>query len=110
MRTPLNRVSRRGRITVIVLAIVFLLFTLLDRVVDAWTDWLWFSEVKYTQVFTGVLVTRLVLFLLFGLGMGLFVAANLYLAYRLRPLLRPHSPEQHTLERYRMILVPRFGT
>jgi uncharacterized membrane protein (UPF0182 family) len=110
MRTPLTRVSRRGRITVVVLAVVFLLFTLLDRVVDAWTDWLWFSEVRYTQVFTGVLVTRLVLFLLFGLGMGLFVAANMYLAYRLRPLLRPHSAEQHTLERYRMVLVPRFGT
>jgi uncharacterized membrane protein (UPF0182 family) len=110
MRAPLSRVSRRGRVTVVVLAVVFLLFTLLDRVVDAWTDWLWFSEVKYTQVFTSVLTTRLVLFALFGAGLGLFVGANLYLAYRLRPLLRPHSAEQHSLERYRMLLVPRFGT
>jgi uncharacterized membrane protein (UPF0182 family) len=109
MRTPLGRVSRRGRVTVIVLVIVFLLFTLFDRVVEAWTDWLWFSEVHYTQVFSGVLVTRLVLFALFGLGMALVVGANLYLAYRLRPLLRPHSAEQHTLERYRMLLVPHFG-
>jgi len=110
MRTPLGRVSRRGRVTVAVLAVVFLLFTVFDRVVDAWTDWLWFSEVHYTQVFKGVLTTRLALFVLFGLGMALFVAGNLYLAYRLRPLLRPHSAEQHTLERYRMLLVPRFGT
>jgi uncharacterized membrane protein (UPF0182 family) len=42
--------------------------------------------------------------------MTLIVGGNLYLAYRLRPLLRPHSPEQATLERYRMVLTPRIGT
>ena len=41
MRTPLSRVSRRGRVTIAVLAVVFILFSLLDRVVGAWTDWLW---------------------------------------------------------------------
>ncbi len=110
MRTPLSRVNRRGRVTVAVLAAVFLLFTLFDRVIDAWTDWLWFDEVKYRQVFTGVLSTKLALFALFGVGMGVFIAANLYLAYRLRPLLRPHSLEQQTLDRYRLLLTPRIGT
>jgi uncharacterized membrane protein (UPF0182 family) len=93
-------------VTIVVLAVVFIIFTLFDRVVDAWTDWLWFSEVRKTQVFSGVLTTRLVLFALFALGFGLVVGGNLYLAYRLRPLLRPHSPEQHTLDRYRMLLLP----
>src|SRR5947209_8196601 len=99
MRTPLGRVSRRGRVTIVVLAVLFGLFTLLDRVVDAWTDWLWFSEAHYTRVFSGVLTTRIALFALFGLAVALVVGANLYLAYRLRPLLRPHSAEQHTLDR-----------
>jgi uncharacterized membrane protein (UPF0182 family) len=103
-------VNRRGRVTVVVLAALFLLFTLFDRVINVWTDWLWFGEVRYKQVFTGVLTTRIVLFVLFGLGMGLIVALNLYLAYRLRPLLRPHSIEQQTLDRYRMLLTPRIGT
>ena len=94
----------------IVLAAVFLLFTLFDRVIDIWTDWLWFDEVKYRSVFSGILSTRLTLFTLFGLGMALFVAVNLYLAYRLRPLLRPHSLEQQTLDRYRLLLTPRIGT
>jgi uncharacterized protein len=106
MRNPISRVSRRGRVTIAVLAVVFLLFTLFDRVIGAWTDWLWFKELKYTQVFSSILQTRLVLFFVFGLAVALVVAANLYLAYRMRPLLRPHSAEQHALDRYRLFLLP----
>lgn len=102
--------SRRGRVTIGVLIGVFVLFTLLGWGVNAWTDWLWFNEVRYTQVFTGVLATRLLLFLVVGVGMALIVAGNLWLAYRLRPRMRPHSAEQATLERYRMLLSPRLGT
>ncbi len=107
---PLPRMSRRGRVTVGVLVGVFVLFTLLGWGIDAYTDYLWFDEVKKTNVFSGVLLTQLVLFLVVGAAMTLVVAGNLYLAYRLRPLLRPHSAEQATLERYRMILAPRLGT
>ncbi|WP_433214936.1 UPF0182 family protein [Dactylosporangium sp. CS-047395] len=102
----MTRVSRRGRVTIAVLVVVFLLFTLFDRVVGAWADYLWFSEVKYTQVFTGVLTTRIWMFLIFGVAVGLVIAGNLYLAYRTRPLLRPHSAEQHALDRYRLFLLP----
>ncbi|MEV1157950.1 UPF0182 family protein [Micromonospora chokoriensis] len=108
--SPLPRMSRRGRVTIAVLVGVFVLFTLLGWGVQAWTDWLWFDEVRYTEVFTGVLLTRLVLFLAVGLGMAVIVGGNLWLAHRLRPRLRPHSLEQATLERYRMVLSPRLGT
>ncbi|MGW0431336.1 UPF0182 family membrane protein [Micromonospora sp. NPDC003197] len=108
--SPLPRMSRRGRVTIGVLIGVFLLFTLLGWGVQAWTDWLWFDEVAYTDVFTGVLVTRLLLFLAVGLGMAVLVGGNLWLAYRLRPMLRPHSIEQATLDRYRMVLSPRIRT
>ncbi|HEY0699299.1 MAG TPA: UPF0182 family protein, partial [Micromonospora sp.] len=108
--TPLPRMSRRGRVTIGVLFGVFLLLTLLGWGVQAWTDWLWFEEVDYTQVFSSVLLTRLLLFLAIGLGMAVVVGGNLWLAHRLRPGLRPHSPEQATLERYRMLLGPRTGT
>src|SRR3712207_1502666 len=108
--SPLPRMSRRGRVTVGVLVGVFLLFTLLGWGIDAYTDYLWFSEVDFTNVFSGVLLTKLTLFLVIGALMTLVIAGNLYLAYRVRPLLRPHSAEQATLERYRMILAPRLGT
>jgi uncharacterized protein len=109
MRTPLPRVGRRGRVTLIVLACVVLLFVFLGWLVNAWTDWLWFSEVHYTSVFTTLLWTRIGLFLVFGLVMALIVAANLWLAFRLRPMLRPSSAEQQALDRYRMLLTPHFG-
>lgn len=108
--SPLPRMSRRGRVTVGVLVGVFLLFTLLGWGIDAYTDYLWFNEVHFTNVFTGVLLTRLLLFVVIGVAIALVIAANLYLAYRLRPLLRPHSAEQATLERYRMVIGPRLGT
>src|SRR3954471_9190292 len=107
--SPLPRMSRRGRVTVGVLVGVFLLFTLLGWGIDAYTDLLWFREVHFTNVFESVLLTRLLLFLAVGLAVALILAVNLYLAYRLRPLLRPHSAGQATLERYRMILAPRLG-
>ncbi|GGK17140.1 UPF0182 protein [Pilimelia terevasa] len=107
---PLPRVNRRGRAGIVVVAGAFLLFTVLGWVVQAYTDWLWFDEVRFTDVFSRTLTTRTLLFLSFGLGMGAVVGANLYLAYRLRPLLRPHSDEQATLERYRMLLTPRIAT
>ncbi|WP_434741601.1 UPF0182 family membrane protein [Micromonospora sp. SH-82] len=107
--SPLPRMSRRGRVTIGVLVGVFLLFTLLSWGVQAWTDWLWFNEVDFTQVFTGMLFTRLLLFAVIGLAMGAIVGGNLWLAYRLRPSLRPHSAEQATLERYRMLLGRRVG-
>jgi uncharacterized protein len=109
VRNPISRVSRRGRVTIAVLAVVFLLFTLFDRVIGVWTDWLWFKELNYTQVFTGVLRTRLVMFLVVGIGVAVIVAVNLYLAYRMRPLLRPHSAEQNALDRYRQFLAPHMG-
>ncbi|MGI5214614.1 UPF0182 family membrane protein [Plantactinospora sp. CA-290183] len=107
--SPLPRMSRRGRVTIGVLLGVFLLLTLLGWGVQAWTDWLWFREVDYTGVFTGVLVTRILLFVAVGLAMALLVTGNMWLAHRLRPLLRPNSPEQATLERYRSVLGPRLG-
>jgi uncharacterized membrane protein (UPF0182 family) len=101
--------SRRAKVTTGVVIGVIVLFMLLGTIVDLWTEVLWYREVGYTQVFTGVLFTRIGLFLAVGLGMALIIGINLWLAYRLRPLLRPHSPEQASLERYRMLLTPRIG-
>ncbi|GAA2515374.1 UPF0182 family protein [Pilimelia columellifera] len=106
-RNPLPRVSRRGRATFIVGTAGFLIFSLISWAVRAYTDWLWFDEVRFTGVFGQVLSTRVALFLAVGAAMALVVGGNLYLAFRLRPLLRPHSEEQATLERYRMIMTPR---
>ncbi len=71
-----------------------------------WTDRLWFSSLEYGSVFSKMLGTRVVLFIVFGVLMGAFVAVNLFLAYRFRPLFRPASLEQASLDRYREVVEP----
>ncbi|HEU4511752.1 MAG TPA: UPF0182 family protein [Nocardioidaceae bacterium] len=71
-----------------------------------WTDRLWFRSLDYGSVFTKLLGTRILLFVVFGLVMGVFVGLNLFLAYRFRPLFRPASLEQASLDRYRQVVDP----
>jgi uncharacterized membrane protein (UPF0182 family) len=87
----------------VVLAVVLLLGGV---VVSLITDLLWFRSVDYTQVFTTVLTTRLLLFVGFGLLMALIIGANVAIAYRVRPPFRPMSLEQQNLERYRVAVEP----
>jgi uncharacterized membrane protein (UPF0182 family) len=108
MRSPLPRVSRRGKVTIAVVAAALIVLIFLDQIVSVWTDWLWYTEVGYTNVYGGVLRTKIALFLIFAVLVTVVLGANLYLAYRLRPVLRASSAEQHALERYRSVLAPRI--
>jgi uncharacterized protein len=71
-----------------------------------WTDKNWFDSVGFAGTFSTLLWTRLGLFLAFGALMASTVAVNMVLAYRLRPVFRPTSPEQDGLDRYRDAIVP----
>ena len=89
--------------TIIVLVVAFFLVSVFTGV---YTDRLWFRSVGYSEVFTKVLGTKVLLFLVFGLLMGAVVAANVVVAYRFRPLFRPASQEQVNLDRYREVVDP----
>ena len=82
------------------LGILFMLFT------SFYTDYLWYRSVGKESVFTTLLGTRLLMFLAFGLIMGLAVWLTMFLAYRFRPELGVLSAEQISLERYRASLEP----
>jgi hypothetical protein len=58
---------------------------LAGQVVPFYTDWLWFDEVGYTQIFLTVLSLRAWLFLGVGLAVFLFLYGNLSLAARASP-------------------------
>src|SRR5436189_4749399 len=87
---------------VLITAIVLLaLFFAMSAFTGFWTDRLWFKSVGYSGVFTRLVLTKTVLFLVFGAVLGVIVALNMFLAYRARPRFRPASPEQIGLDRYR---------
>jgi uncharacterized membrane protein (UPF0182 family) len=104
---PSIRISRRGKIVIGVLVTLFVLLSLLGSLVQIYTNWLWFGEVGYRKVFSTILLTRIVLFLVVGLVLTVIIGSNVYLAYRMRPPFRPISQEQENLERYRVTLEPR---
>jgi hypothetical protein len=89
-----------------VLAVLAVLLVLGGVGVSLYTDLLWFRSVDFATVFTTVLGTKLLLFVLFGLLMMLVVGANVAIAYRMRPPFRPMSLEQQNLERYRVAVEP----
>jgi uncharacterized membrane protein (UPF0182 family) len=100
---PLNRrvqIAAAVAVTIIVLLILWSVF------VSQFTNLLWFRSVGFSSVFSRRLVTEIVLFFLFGTVMALVVAANVVVAYRLRPKAPPQSMEQQQLDRYRQLLHP----
>lgn len=67
------------------LALLLLLLVVLalgSQTVPLYSDWLWFQEVKLTNVFLTILTTQLTLAVTFGLTFAVLVYVNLYLASR----------------------------
>ncbi|MDQ6875782.1 MAG: UPF0182 family protein [Actinomycetota bacterium] len=108
IRPPAYRVSRRTRLLIPVVLLLVLLMSGFGALVSLYTDVLWYREVHFTRVFTTVLSTRVIMFVLFGAAMAFIVGANLTVAHVLRPQFRPMSLEQQNLERYRLAVEPRL--
>ena len=60
------KLTRRSRILILIALGVIVLLLAGPRLIDAYVDWLWFGELGYRSVFTTVLVTRIVVFLVAG--------------------------------------------
>ncbi|MCU1675915.1 MAG: hypothetical protein JWM93_673 [Frankiales bacterium] len=105
-RRPRPLAPRRS-LMVTVLSIVAVIALLATTGVTLYTDGLWFRSIGFSNVWSTTLVTRLGLFVVFGLTAAVFVVANLVLAYRLRPVFRPITQEQQALDEYRAAVDPR---
>ncbi|MDN5895027.1 MAG: UPF0182 family protein, partial [Nocardioides sp.] len=97
---------KRSKAIWITLVAVLVLFLGFSGLASFWTEKLWFSSIGYGSVFSGLVKARVGLFLVFGLLMAVVVGVNIFLAYRFRPVFRPHSPEQVSLDRYRDAVAP----
>ncbi|GAA3198743.1 UPF0182 family protein [Actinocorallia longicatena] len=89
-------------ITLAVLVALYFVFA------GIWTDLLWYRSLGggFSGVYSKLLWTKVMLFFGGGLLMAAAVAANMIIAYRLRPAYRPVSVEQQGLERYRNAIDP----
>ncbi|MGW5514026.1 UPF0182 family protein [Nocardia africana] len=110
MRPPtgLPSLSRRSRILLITALVIAALLLVGPRLTDAYTNWLWFGEVGFRQVFTTVLVTRLLLFLIVAIAVGALVWLALLAAYRTRPVFVPVSGPSDPIARYRTTVMGRL--
>ncbi len=104
-REPRQGPDRRQRVLVPTLITLALLLFLGSIFTSVWTDRLWFKSVGYSDVFRSVLFTRVALFVVLGLIFGLFVIANLFIAYRTRPDAAPMRRDDPAY-RYRLALTP----
>jgi uncharacterized membrane protein (UPF0182 family) len=110
MRPPVGAptLSRRTRILLIAAGAAVLLLLGGSRLINFYVDWLWFGEVGFRSVFTTVLFTRIVQFLVGALVIGGAVALALWVAYRFRPVFVPVTGPEDPIARYRTLIIQRL--
>ncbi|RAV07017.1 membrane protein [Mycolicibacterium sp. GF69] len=100
--------TRRSRFLIAVGAVVVLLLLIGPRLIDTYVDWLWFGELGYRSVFTTVLFTQILLFLVVSLLIGSILFAGLALAYRTRPVFVPTNGPNDPVASYRTAVMARL--
>ncbi len=85
-------------LTIIALAVIGVILVSLS---GFYADLLWFRSVDFVNVWKKVLFTKAELFIFFGVVTSTFITANIYVAYRTRPVYAPTAIEADNLERYR---------
>ncbi|MEV0946104.1 UPF0182 family protein [Rhodococcus sp. NPDC049939] len=110
MRPPagLPSLSKRSRALLVAALVAAVLLMVGPRLISTYTDWLWFGEVGYRGVFTKVLLTRVIVFLVVGVVVGVIVWLALLLAYRSRPVFVPVSGPNDPVARYRTTVMARL--
>ncbi|WP_405161291.1 UPF0182 family protein [Nocardia sp. NBC_01499] len=110
MRPPtgLPSLSRRSRVLLLAAIALAALLLLGPRLTDIYTNWLWFGEVGFRNVYLTVLRTRILLFVAVALFVGLVVWLALLLAYRSRPVFVPVAGPNDPIARYRTTVMSRL--
>jgi len=88
-------------VTLVLLLILFSVFT------DVWTQRLWYRSINLGSVFSTVLGTRVLLFVVIGVVMSAAVVANVVIAYRTRPRVAIAPSPSPGFERYGEVLQQR---
>ncbi|HEX2849371.1 MAG TPA: UPF0182 family protein [Acidimicrobiales bacterium] len=104
-----RRDPRRRIGLVAIVAVLFVLFTSLKGIAGFYTDYLWFGEVGFRQVWRTTLGAKVLLSVLFTVGAFLLVWLNLLIADHIAPVFRPAGPEDEIVARYQEVVGPYAG-
>ncbi|MFN2320239.1 MAG: UPF0182 family protein [Dermatophilaceae bacterium] len=102
---PQAQRTRRSPLTVTLFALAIIVMVV-TWLAGLWTDLLWYDSVGFRGVFTTVLLTRGLLFILGFIIVAGLVAGSMALAYKQRPIYVPTTPAQQVLEQYRQAIEP----
>ncbi|HEX7167489.1 MAG TPA: UPF0182 family protein, partial [Acidimicrobiales bacterium] len=106
---PRGRPSASRAWVGVAVAVAFFLITSGRGVARFFTDYLWFKEVGYTSVWSGVLTAKLGLSVGFTLAFFVLLLVNLLIADRLAPTFRPMGTEDEVVARYQEAIGPHAG-
>jgi len=70
-----------------------------------YTDFLWFSQLGFSKVYTTQIIAQVGVFLAAAVAMGLITGLSLLVAYRNRPVYAKLADSANLFEQYRQILV-----
>ena len=105
---PRRRVPRGRPAVIITIVVIVILLTSLRGIAGFWTDYLWFSNLGFGDVFTGILSAKFTLAIVFSLIAFVLVFVNLIVADRLSPRLTL-GPQDEISQRYREAVGPHGG-
>ncbi len=100
-RQPGTRRIPRGRAALVIAVVVIIVLLLsLRGIAGFWTDYLWFHQLGFGSVFTGILGAKIVLALIFMAIVFAFFLVNLIVADKIAPRLSV-GPQDEISMRYR---------
>lgn len=99
--------SRRSKIAIGIGVGILVLLLVGPRLVSITTDWLWYKDLGYSQVFSTIAWTRIILFLITTIVVGGLIFGAIAVAYRSRPVFVPTSGPADPLARYRTAIMAR---
>jgi uncharacterized membrane protein (UPF0182 family) len=100
--------SRRTRILLVIGGVALVALLAGSRLLDYYVNWLWFGEVGFRSVFSTIVLTRIVQFVLVALVFAALIAATLAVAFRSRPVFVPVSGPEDPVARYRTVIIQRL--
>lgn len=100
--------SRRSKILIGVAVAILVILLVGPRLIGLYTDWLWFSDLDSSSVYSKILWTRIALFFIFGVVAAGIFFPGLALAYRSRPMFVASTGPGDPIARYRAIVMSKI--